>query len=156
MLEMLMVANSAFAVIKQTLENGKEISSAGAAIAKFVGAEDQLQRDLHKKRNSIWTNVLGKTDNDLEEFMALEQIRVKHEKLREYMQLYGRAGLWTDYQAYCAEARKARKEAEAKKIKQRQEFKDLVLKIVLFILITALLAGVVTVLAVIARKKGII
>ena len=156
MLEMLMIANSAFAVIKQTLENGKEISSAGAAIAKFVGAEDQLQRDLHKKRNSIWTNVLGKTDNDLEEFMALEQIRVKHEKLREYMQLYGRAGLWTDYQAYCAEARKARKEAEAKKIKQRQEFKDLVLKIFLFIMITALLAGVVTVLAIIAKKKGII
>ena len=151
-----MIANSAFAVIKQTLENGREISSAGAAIAKFVGAEDQLQKDLHKKRNSIWTNVLGKTDNDLEEFMALEQIRVKHEKLREYMQLYGRAGLWTDYQAYCAEARKARKEAEAKRIKQRQEFKDLVLKIILFIMITALCAGVVTVLAVIAKKKGII
>ena len=151
-----MVANSAFAVIKQTLENGKDIASAGSAISRFVGAEEQLQRDLHKKRNSIWTNLLGRTDNDLEEFMALEQIRVKNEKLREYMQLYGRAGLWTDYQAYCAEARKARKEAEAKRKKQRQEFKDLVLKIVLFILITALLAGVVTVLAVIARKKGII
>ena len=151
-----MVANSAFAVIKQTLENGRDIASAGNAISRFVGAEEQLQRDLHKKRNSIWTNVLGKTDNDLEEFMALEQIRVKHEKLREYMQLYGRAGLWTDYQAYCAEARKARKEAEAKKIKQRQEFKDLVLKIILFIMITALLAGVVTVLAIIAKKKGII
>ncbi len=123
MLEMLMIANSAFAVIKQTLENGREISSAGAAIAKFVGAEDQLQRDLHKKRNSIWTNVLGKTDNDLEEFMALEQIRVKHEKLREYMQLYGRAGLWTDYQAYCAEARKARKEAEAKKSNKDKNLK---------------------------------
>ncbi len=151
-----MVANSAFAVIKQTLENGKDIASAGNAISRFVGAEEQLQRDLHKKRNSIWTNFLGKTDNDLEEFMALEQIRVKNEKLREYMQLYGRAGLWTDYQAYCAEARKARKEAEAKRKKQRQEFKDLVLKIVLFIMITALLAGVVTVLAVIAKKKGII
>ena len=151
-----MVANSAFAVIKQTLENGKDIASAGSAISRFVGAEEQLQRDLHKKRNSIWTNLLGRTDNDLEEFMALEQIRVKNEKLREYMQLYGRAGLWTDYQAYCAEARKARKEAEAKRKKQRQEFKDLVLKIVLFILITALLAGVVTVLAVIAKKKGII
>ena len=151
-----MVANSAFAVIKQTLENGKDIASAGSAISRFVGAEEQLQRDLHKKRNSIWTNLLGRTDNDLEEFMALEQIRVKNEKLREYMQLYGRAGLWTDYQQYCAEARKARKEAEAKRKKQRQEFKDLVLKIVLFILITALLAGVVTVLAVIAKKKGII
>ena len=156
MLEMLMVANSAFAVIKQTLENGKDIASAGSAISRFVGAEDQLQKDLHRKRNSIWTNLSGKTDNDLEEFMALEQIRVKNEKLREYMQLYGRAGLWTDYQTYCAEARKARKEAEAKRKKQRQEFKDLVLKIVLFILITALLAGVVTVLAVIAKKKGII
>ena len=151
-----MVANSAFAVIKQTLENGRDIASAGNAISRFVCAEEQLQRDLHKKRNSIWTNLLGRTDNDLEEFMALEQIRVKNEKLREYMQLYGRAGLWTDYQAYCAEARKARKEAEAKRKKQRQEFKDLVLKIVLFILITALLAGVVTVLAVIAKKKGII
>jgi hypothetical protein len=155
-LEMLMVANSAFAVIKQTLENGKDIASAGSAISRFVGAEEQLQRDLHKKRNSIWTNLLGRTDNDLEEFMALEQIRVKNEKLREYMQLYGRAGLWTDYQQYCAEARKARKEAEAKRKKQRQEFKDLVLKIVLFIMITALCAGVVTVLAIIAKKKGII
>ena len=151
-----MVANSAFAVIKQTLENGRDIASAGSAISRFVGAEEQLQRDLHKKRNSIWTNLLGRTDNDLEEFMALEQIRVKNEKLREYMQLYGRAGLWTDYQQYCAEARKARKEAEAKRKKQQEEFKDLVLKIFLFIMITALCAGVVTVLAIIAKKKGII
>ncbi len=156
MLEMLAVANSAFAIIKQTLENGKEISSAGQAIARFVGAEEQLQRDLHKKRNSIWTNFLGKTDNDLEEFMALEQIRVKNEKLREYMQLYGRANLWNDYQAYCVEARKQRKEAEAKRRKQKEEFKNLVLKIILFIMITALAAGVLTVLALVARKKGII
>jgi hypothetical protein len=151
-----MVANSAFAVIKQTLENGRDIASAGSAISRFVGAEEQLQRDLHKKRNSIWTNLLGKTDNDLEEFMALEQIRVKHDKLREYMQLYGRAGLWTDYQQYCAEARKARKEAAEKAKKRKEEIKDLVLKIILFIMITALCAGVVTVLAIIAKKKGII
>ena len=156
MLEMLMVANSAFAVIKQTLENGKEISSAGAAIAKFVGAEDKLQQDLHRKKNSIWTNFLGKTDNDLEEFMALEQIRVKNEKLREYMQLYGRAGLWTDYQQYCAEARKQRKEARIKAEKRKQQIKDTILKVILVILITALLSGVVTALAIIARKKGII
>ena len=43
-----MVANSAFAVIKQTIENGRELSSAGAAIAKFVGAEEQLKKDLDK------------------------------------------------------------------------------------------------------------
>ena len=97
MLEMLMVANSAFAIIKQTLENGKDIASAGSAISNFVGAEEKLRQDLHKKKNSIWTNMLGKQDNDLEEFMALEQIRVKQEKLREYMQLYGRANLYKDY-----------------------------------------------------------
>ena len=156
MLEMLMVANSAFAVIKQTLENGKELASAGNAISRFVSAEDKLQQDLHKKRNSIWTNLLGRTDNDLDEFMALEQIRVKNEKLREYMQLYGRAGLWTDYQQYCAEARKQRKEARIKAEKRKQQIKDTILKVILVILITTLLSGVVTVLAIIARKKGII
>ena len=109
-----MVANSAFAVIKQTLENGKDIASAGSAISRFVSAEDQLQKDLHRKRNSIWTNLSGKTDNDLEEFMALEQIRQKNDKLREYMQLYGRANLWNDYQAYCAEARKIEKKRQKK------------------------------------------
>ena len=151
-----MIANSAFAVIKQTLENGKDLASAGNAISRFVSAEDQLQKDLHKKRNSIWTGLSGKSDNDLEEFMALEQIRQKHDKLREYMQLYGRAGLWTDYQQYCAEARKARKEAADKARKRKEEVKELVLKIILIIMITGLLAGVVTVLAVIAKKKGII
>jgi hypothetical protein len=156
MLEMLMVANSAFAVIKQTIENGRELSSAGAAIAKFVGAEEQLKKDLHKKKNSIWTNFLGKEDNDLEEFMALEEIRVKNEQLREFMQLYGRANLYNDYISYCADARKARKEARIKAEQQREKIKDIALKIILAILISALLAGVVTVLAIIARKKGII
>ena len=151
-----MVANSAFAVIKQTLENGKDIASAGSSISRFIGAEEQLQKDLHRKRNSIWTGLSGKTDNDLEEFMALEQIRQKHDKLREYMQLYGRAGLWTDYQAYCAEARKNRKEAAEKAKKRREEVKELILKIILIILITGMLVGVVTVLVIIAKKKGII
>ena len=156
MLEMLVVANSAFQIIKQTIENGRDISSAGASIAKFVGAEEQLKKDLDKKKNSIWTNFLGKEDNDLEEFMALEQIRVKNEQLREFMQLYGRANLYNDYISYCADARKARKEARIKAEQQREKIKDIALKIVLAILVSALLAGVVTVLAIIARKKGLI
>ena len=151
-----MVANSAFAVIKKTIENGQDIASAGSAISKFITAEDQLQKDLSKKRNSIWTAFLGKTDNDLEEFMALEQIRQKQDKLREYMQLYGRPGLWTDYQQYCADARKARREAVIKAKKRREYIKELTLKIILGILITAMLAGVVTVLVIIAKKRGII
>ena len=156
MLEMLMVANSAFAVIKQTLENGKDLSSAGSAIANFVGAEDKLQQDLHKKKNSLWTNFLGKTDNDLEEFMALESIRVKQEKLREYMQLYGRANLYKDYVQFCADARVARKEARVKQQKRKDYIKDMTLKIILGILIATVLTGVIGVLFVVAKKKGII
>ena len=62
MLEMLVAANAAFAVIKKTVENSRDIANAGAAISKFCAAEDQLRNDLHKKKNSIWTNFLGKQD----------------------------------------------------------------------------------------------
>jgi hypothetical protein len=156
MLEALALANGAYAIIKQTIENGREISSAGAAIAKFVSAEDQLQQDLHKRKNSMWTAFLGKTDNDLEEFMALEEIRRKKETLREFMQLYGRPNLYQDYLAYCSEARKKRKEAAIARKKKQQQLQDLILKIILGVLITAMCAGVVTILAIIAKKKGII
>ena len=150
MLAELAAANAAFSVIKNFVSNGKELASCGKQIGDFVFAKEQIEKKASKKR------AKGIRTNDLEEFMALEQIRVKHDKLREYMQLYGRAGLWTDYQRYCSEARKARKEAALKQKKRQEEIKDLILKIVLGILITALLAGVVTVLAIIAKKKGII
>jgi len=156
MLEMLVAANSAFAIIKQTIQNGRELTSVGSQIATLVGAEEQLKQDLHKKKNSIWTNFLGKTDNDLEEFMALEEIRVKNDQLREFMQLYGRAGLYNDYVAFCAEARKKRRQAAIDAEKRREKIKEVALKVILAILITALLSGVVTVLAIIAKKKGII
>ena len=50
MLEMLVVANSAFAIIKQTIQNGRELSSAGAAIANFVSAEENSNKIYIKKR----------------------------------------------------------------------------------------------------------
>ena len=156
MLEMLVAANSAFAIIKQTIQNGRELTSVGSQIATLVGAEEQLKQDLHKKKNSIWTNFLGKTDNDLEEFMALEEIRVKNDQLREFMQLYGRAGLYNDYVSFCAEARKKRRQAAIDAEKRREKIKEIALKVILAILITAMLSGVVTVLAIIAKKKGII
>ena len=156
MLEMLMAANSAFAIIKKTIENGKEIASAGSAISKFVQAEDQLQQDLHKKRNSIWTNFLGKSDNDLEEFMALEQIRAKKEQLREFMQLYGRPGLYADYMKYCAEARRSRKEAADKRAKKKRELEDLLLKVTLWVLCIVLVTGLLVAGLFIMRRKGVI
>ena len=156
MLEMLAAANAAFAVIKKTIENGRDIASCGSAIAKFTQSEDQLQSDLHKKKNSLWTNFLGKEDSDLEEFMALEQIRVKKEQLREYMQLYGRAGLYQDYIKFVAEARKKRKEAAQKRAKKKRELEDLLLKIFLYVLLAILGSGLIFVVVFILRKKGMI
>lgn len=153
---MLAAANAAFAVIKKTVENSRDITNAASSISKFIAAEDQLRADLHRRKNSIWTNFLGKQDSDLEEFMALEQIRKKQDQLREFMQLYGRANLYTDYLAFCAEARKKRKEAAIAAQKRKEKIQDTALKVLLAILITALCAGVVTVLAIIAKKKGII
>ena len=88
--------------------------------------------------------------------MALEQIRKKQDQLREFMQLYGRANLYSDYVAFCAEARKKRKEAAIAAKKRKEKIQDIILKVILGIMITALCAGVVTVLAIIAKKKGII
>ena len=121
MLEMLAAANAAFAVIKKTIENGRDIASCGSAIAKFTQSEDQLQYDLHKKKNSLWTNFLGKEDSDLEEFMALEQIREKEEELKKIMIYLGRPGLWQDWQRFQAEARKSRRYQEKMAEKRKQE-----------------------------------
>ena len=156
MLEMLVVANSAFAIIKKTIENGRELTSAGSAIANFVGAEDKLRADVQRKKNSIWTKFLGKEENDLEEFMALEQIRVKKAKLAEFMQLYGRPNLYIDYVAFCVEARVSRQKMLKEKAKAREQFQEVVMKVILGILITALLTGVITVLFILAKKKGLI
>ena len=156
MLEMLVVANSAFAIIKKTIENGRELTSAGSAIANFVGAEDKLRDDVQRKKNSLWTKFLGKEDNDLEEFMALEEIRVKKEKLREFMQLYGRPNLYIDYIAYCTEARVNRNKMVKENAKRKERLQDIIMKIILAILITALFSGVVTVLSILAKKKGLI
>ncbi len=156
MLEALALANSAYAIIRKTIQNGAELSRAGKSIADFCRAEDQLQQDLHKKKNSMWTAFLGKTDNDLEEFMALEEIRSKKQKLKEFMILYGRPNLHSDYIQFCSDSRRKRKEALLAQKKKRQQMQDLILKIILGVLIAGLLAGVVTVLAIIAKKKGII
>ncbi len=102
MLAELAAANAAFAVIKTAVQNGKDIAAAGSAIANFVGAKETLEKKANKKGGG----------NDLEEFLALEQIREQEEQLRQIMIYTGRPGLWNDWQKFQAKARVARREAE--------------------------------------------
>ena len=111
MLAELAAANAAFAVIKTAVQNGKDIAAAGSAIASFVSAKEDLQRKASKKGGG----------SDLEEFMALEQIREQEEQLKQIMIYAGRPGLWGDWQRFQAKARIARREAEeARRRKNKQ------------------------------------
>ena len=124
MLAELAAANAAFQVIKTAVQNGKEIASAGKAIANFVGAKEQLQKKAQKKGGG----------SDLEEFMALEQIREQEEQLKQIMIYAGRPGLWSDWQRFQAKARVARREAEEAAIAKRKKIMDITIITIFFVL----------------------
>jgi len=115
MLAELAAANAAFAVIKQCVQNGRELTAAGEAIAKFVTAKEELQRKGSKKK------ARGVNTPDLEEFMALEKIREQEEQLKQFMIYAGRPGLWNDWQKFQAEARKSRRVQEELARRRREE-----------------------------------
>ena len=73
MLAELAVANAAFKVIKATINNGREIADAGAAISKYFGAEKAINKQ-----------VKSGTGNVMEAFQAQEQLK-KNEKDLEFM-----------------------------------------------------------------------
>ena len=131
MLAELAAANAAFAVIKTAVQNGKDIAAAGSAIANFEGAKEDLQRKASKKGNG----------SDLEEFMALEQIREQEEQLKQIMIYAGRPGLWGDWQRFQAKARIARREAEVAAAKRRQKMIDWTLIIMISSALLATLVG---------------
>ncbi len=115
MLAELAAANAAFSVIKSFVSNGKELSGCAKQISDFVFSKEQIEKNLKKKKAS------GVGGGDLEEFMALEQIREKEEELKKIMIYLGRPGLWQDWQAFQAEARKSRRYAEKMAERRRQE-----------------------------------
>ena len=133
MLAELAAANAAFSVIKSAVQNGKEIASAGKAIANFVGAKEQLQRKAQRKGGG----------SDLEEFMALEQIREQEEQLKQIMIYAGRPGLWHDWQKFQAKARIARREAEQERKKRRRHHFEVAAITFMLIVVACVLASIV-------------
>jgi hypothetical protein len=119
MLAELAAANAAFAVIKKCVENGSELAKAGKAISDFTLNKDQVQ----KKAASKGSNLDG-SKSDLDEFLALDELKRKEDELRSMMQLYGRAGMYPDYVKFCAEARRSRAEALAAAKRQALKTQD--------------------------------
>tara|TARA_R100001440_G_scaffold26434_2_gene43035 strand:+ start:5112 stop:5552 length:441 start_codon:yes stop_codon:yes gene_type:complete len=115
MLAELAAANAAFGIIKQAVQNGRELQEASGAIVKYVGAREELSRRAKKKKKP------GVQSSELEEFMALEKLKQQEAQLKELMIWTGRPGLWKDWQAFQAQARKSRRVQEALARKRREE-----------------------------------
>lgn len=124
MLEYVAAANAAYSVLRKAISNGKELHDCAKSIAKFTHAHDDLKKAHNKKKSSIWTNFLGKEDDDLETFMHLEQLKAKEEELKQLMIYCGRPGLHGDWVRYQVEARKRRQKEEMERKKKIEEMKE--------------------------------
>lgn len=101
MLAEIAAANAAFQVIKSAIQNGREIADVAHKVGDYVNATEDLRKKADKKKRRTGSN-------DLEEFMHLEKLKQQEEELKQLMIYTGRAGLWSDWQRFQAQARKAR------------------------------------------------
>ena len=113
--------NAGFSVVKQFVANGRDLSDAMGAIGQMVGAKEELQKRGEKKKKSVLSVLGGKTENDFEEFMALEKIKQIEKDLTSMMKLYGRPGLHDDWIRYQAEARKQRRQQALEEKKRKEQ-----------------------------------
>ena len=107
MLAELTAINAAYAVIKETVSNGKELT----ACIKHLGSFFSIKRKLEQKV----TFTPASERNQLEEFFALEEVRRKEKELRDYMLIAGRPGLLEDWDRF----RKRHAEKEAAEAAER-------------------------------------
>jgi hypothetical protein len=105
MLAELALANAAFAVIKEAVQNSGDLMNAGQAIFQYFDQKSAIQKKYESKARDS-------RPNDMEEFFALEQLKKQETELREMMQWQGRAGMWTDWLAFQKQAKEKRAAAE--------------------------------------------
>lgn len=142
-LETIMAANAAYAVIKECISNGKESANLMASVGKFLSAEEEIKEAVQKRKNSPLTAITGGDEGMWEEFQHLETIREQRRELESYIRLYGKAGQWDRWIAWQAEARKQRAAARRAAEKAREERLELFTTIMAILLAAScLLTGV--------------
>lgn len=106
MLAELAAANAAFAVIKETVNNGGDIMAAGAKLFTYFDNKSAIQKKADKT-------------NDMEAFAALEQLKIQEAQLKRMMIYHGRAGLWDDWLQFQREAKHKRIAAEKAELRRK-------------------------------------
>jgi hypothetical protein len=108
MLAELAIANAAFAVIKEAVQNSGDIMNAGQALFDYFDTKSVIQKKANEK---------GEGKSDLEEFMALEQLKKQEAELKQMMIYQGRPGMWQDWLRFQVEARQKREATEKERIR---------------------------------------
>jgi len=106
MLAELAIANAAFSVIKQTLNNGREIADAGSALTKYFGASQSIQQKAKMGTGDV-----------LAAYQAKQAIEKQERELEFMLNKQGLLGYYK-YQKFRDEFFKKQKE-EAKKQRLR-------------------------------------
>lgn len=140
MLAELAAANAAFNVIKAALANGKELSALGGRVFDYFDNKAKIQEKATSKAAG------GAERSDMEEFMALEQLKQQEEHLRESMVYAGRPGMWDDwvkFQAAAARRRREAKEAAARAAVERKKRAERMAEYIAVGAATIILAGLI-------------
>ena len=117
MLAELAAANAAYSTIKKFVSNGKEVSDFLSPLKNLVGAEEDLKARGNRKKDGLFSKVMGKSADDFDEFIALQQIQEQRKELESICRLYGKPGTWDSFLAFEAKMRVQRK----KEAEQRQK-----------------------------------
>jgi hypothetical protein len=118
MLAELAAANAAYATISKFIANGKEISDVLAPLKNLVGAEEELKARGNRKKGGLFSKVMGKSADDFDEFLALEEISEKRKELESLCRLYGKPGTWDKFIAFESKMRVERKKAAEERQRQ--------------------------------------
>ena len=133
MLAELAIANAAFSVIKEAVQNSGDIMNAGQALFQYFDTKAEIQKKASAKG--------GTERGDLEEFMALEKLKKQEEELREMMIYQGRAGMWTDWLTFQLKAKKQREAVEREKALRKQRIIGRIKDTAMIVLVVVLLGG---------------
>jgi len=118
MLAELAAANAAYSTIKKFVANGKEVSDFLAPLKNLVSSEEELKARGNRKKNGLFSKVMGKSADDFDEFLALQKIQEQRKELESICRLYGKPGTWDSFLGFEAKMRVQRKKEAEERQKQ--------------------------------------
>ena len=121
------MANTAFGVIKQAIQNGREVTDCASALSKWVAGCSAVQKEHSEKTSRLGSSA---SERAVETLVHIQTIQRQRDELREFLQLYGRAGSWDQFLAlereYRVQAKKERDDAIRAKAKRGEKIKNIV------------------------------